>query len=678
MGAIAETPILVSSLLSPQETIINNCMQIANTNTFAKIAAVVAGLGLVAMTFVAAAPAKAQTTTTTTTMTAGTTFNFNQTIGSRGASVTALQNFLISKGYSIPAGPTGYFGLQTKAAVRAYQVTNSIAPALGYFGPLTRASVNAMLAGGGSTTTTTSTVPGCGAGAAFSSTTGAACGGTSTGGSTSGITTIGVEGSINIEKESAGLATTIYEGDSKMKLLGVRIEAKDSDVNFSRVRVDLGTTTDFYTKQFSKVYLMDDTGTVLASKDLNSSNVTRVSGTPVAYYVTLAGFTSTIKKNVKRSYFVAFDAYPSISAEYRTGSKTIAFYGGDAIRVTDGAGLDQYSSGANSITQVYNISASLSDNARLTVSTDPAVRKATTIVADQGANNNEKDKEEIGSFRLLAEKDAVLLRDLDVTVASSTVAGGTLQTLYLYDGSTAVATASAVSPAGTLYHFTSINQTLTRDVYKTYTLKADFRSITSGKTWTVGAVTVVSAESKGTGRTLPVLSSLGAGAGEAMSVVANGVTVTPSTPTISITSSKNTSGVTTEAHLTSVFNLNFTAVGSDAVFGAPATAFTFVLLKNGVATTTTVGSRTVFYPATQPTGTTGYSATGFTIPRNATVSIPVTFKVDANTQAAVDSDLTSGTYSVRLNTITYTSNAVSVSNDYSTNVNYTTAGFDRP
>ncbi len=630
-------------------------MSIAQTNTIAKVAAVVAGLGLVAMTFVAAAPAKAAEMTAM--------FNANLTDGSRGADVSALQTWLISKGYSIPAGATGYFGGQTKAAVAAYQSAKGISPAVGYFGPLTRASVNA---GGGMMT---SGVPGCGPGASFSSTTGAAC--TSSTSSTSGITTIGVEGSINIEKESSGLKTTVYEGDTKVSLLGVRIEAKDSDVNFSRVRVNLGTTTDTYNRQFSKVYLLDDTGSVIASKDLNTSNVTRVSGTPTTYYVTLAGFNSLIKKNMKRSYWVAFDAYPSISSQYRTGSYTASFYLDDAIRVTDGAGLDQYSTGAQNITQTYNISANLSDSALLTVSTDPAVRKAATVVANQGANNNEKDKEEIGSFRLLAEKDDVLLRDLDVTVASSTVAGGTLQTLYLYDGATAIGTASAVSPAGTLYRFTSINQSLSRDAYKTYTVKADFRNVTSGKTWTVGAVSVVSAESKGTGKTLSN-STLAAGGGETMSVVSNGVTVSLATPTIVITKVTDNAGVTTEAHLSSTFNVTFTAIGSDVAFGAPGSAFTFTVLRNGVATTTT--GNTAYYPATQPTGTTGFSATGFTIPRNATVTIPVTFKRDAVGAAAVAANFDSADYAVRLSTIAYgvAPATTGITNDYSTNALYVT------
>lgn len=72
-------------------------------------------------------------------------FNMDLTIGSSGPDVTRLQQWLISKGYSIPAGATGYFGIQTQAAVAAYQRANGITPAVGYFGPITRAKVNASL-----------------------------------------------------------------------------------------------------------------------------------------------------------------------------------------------------------------------------------------------------------------------------------------------------------------------------------------------------------------------------------------------------------------------------------------------------------------------------------------------------------------------------------------------------
>lgn len=145
-------------------------MSIASTNVIAKVAAVVAGLGLIFSSFVYAVPAQAATTAELEAQVAallaqiqalsggsststGAAFTMDMTIGASGAEVTRLQNWLISKGYSIPAGATGYFGAQTAAALGAYQAANGITPAAGYFGPITRAKVNASLGGstGGST-----------------------------------------------------------------------------------------------------------------------------------------------------------------------------------------------------------------------------------------------------------------------------------------------------------------------------------------------------------------------------------------------------------------------------------------------------------------------------------------------------------------------------------------------
>src|SRR5690606_19516557 len=63
--------------------------------------------------------------------------------GMQGEDVRMLQSLLMAQGYAIPAGATGYFGAQTKNALSAYQAGNGIAPAGGYFGPLTRTHLKA-------------------------------------------------------------------------------------------------------------------------------------------------------------------------------------------------------------------------------------------------------------------------------------------------------------------------------------------------------------------------------------------------------------------------------------------------------------------------------------------------------------------------------------------------------
>ncbi|MGB7957757.1 MAG: peptidoglycan-binding domain-containing protein [Minisyncoccia bacterium] len=104
------------------------------------------------------------TSSTQTTTTSSYSFTKDLTLGSSGADVTALQQLLISKGsLTAVSAPTGYFGALTQKALASWQAANGIAPAVGYFGPKTRAFVNSMSVGssstttGGQTTTTTNT-----------------------------------------------------------------------------------------------------------------------------------------------------------------------------------------------------------------------------------------------------------------------------------------------------------------------------------------------------------------------------------------------------------------------------------------------------------------------------------------------------------------------------------------
>ena len=83
---------------------------------------------------------------------AGFVFTQNLTLGIREAEVQALQHYLNTHGFpvvSIPsyAGSLGfetqYFGASTQTALAKFQKSVGIKPAIGYFGPVTRAYVNA-------------------------------------------------------------------------------------------------------------------------------------------------------------------------------------------------------------------------------------------------------------------------------------------------------------------------------------------------------------------------------------------------------------------------------------------------------------------------------------------------------------------------------------------------------
>lgn len=72
------------------------------------------------------------------------TFYRDLTVGSEGADVSALQDYLIARGFlSMPAGVAkGYFGALTQSAVAKWQAAVGLTPAAGYFGQKSRTYIS--------------------------------------------------------------------------------------------------------------------------------------------------------------------------------------------------------------------------------------------------------------------------------------------------------------------------------------------------------------------------------------------------------------------------------------------------------------------------------------------------------------------------------------------------------
>ena len=81
------------------------------------------------------------------------TFTKDLTLGVTGDDVKCLQQYLNAKGHQIAASGAGspgresmYFGNLTKAAVAKWQAANSVSPAAGYFGAISRAKYTSLAA----------------------------------------------------------------------------------------------------------------------------------------------------------------------------------------------------------------------------------------------------------------------------------------------------------------------------------------------------------------------------------------------------------------------------------------------------------------------------------------------------------------------------------------------------
>jgi len=93
------------------------------------------------------------------------TFDRNLDVGSIGADVQCLQQFLNASGFPVATSGLGSTGLETtkfaggtKAAVVNWQRAQGVSPASGYWGPATRAAYDRIQSGSTTVTPTTPTV----------------------------------------------------------------------------------------------------------------------------------------------------------------------------------------------------------------------------------------------------------------------------------------------------------------------------------------------------------------------------------------------------------------------------------------------------------------------------------------------------------------------------------------
>lgn len=377
------------------------------TNTVARIAAGVAGLGLVAMSFapLAASAQTATTATTTTTTTTTATFTRDLTIGSTGADVTALQTWLIAKGFSIPAGATGYFGAQTKAALAAYQAANMITPAAGYFGPITRAKVMA--------TTGTTT-------------------GTTTGGTTTTTTTTTLKGGEADLRNYDLLAEDGEgaEGETEVEAATAEFDVEGGDVEVQRAELTLNANDDSLGERpwdyIDNVSVWAN-GKKLGDMDTNSrddwddedtdTSVFGSSGSDKQYTVSLDDLDYVVQDGDTADLTFAFDVNDNIDTADLDQVFSMAVLD-DGIRAIDAAGIQQYTGDDN---DNVDFSFSSEENGDLSVRESSDDPDSSTLKVE---DDQTSDEYTVFAFDIHNSDDAdTLLNELtlDVDFSSTTV-----------------------------------------------------------------------------------------------------------------------------------------------------------------------------------------------------------------------------------------------------------------
>jgi len=597
------------------------------------------------------------------------TFTRSLTLGASGADVTCLQNYLTGTGhFTFSGGSTGYFGSITRSAVASWQAANGVAPAVGYFGPISQARYTVVA---GSTTvtippgTTTSTVSGCTAGAAFSSTTGQSCV------VSGGITTPGVEGTITVEVNSTPTGVKLREGDSMKAVAGIEIEAKTSDMRIERVKLDLDATatgnTDqqFYNKIATKVYVLDGS-TVLASVDLNTSTVVE-DGTD--RFITISGFNFVIPKDTIKVLTIALDARSSWDSTFDGDTWTVGVPV-DGVRSVDGAGVNQYGPGT-AFTRSFTSEGELVDDAEITVSKNVNSPKVSEVIASDGTDEDELDNLELLRFNVKAEDDNVEITDLVVTIVRAGSGLATTSTLYLVDGSTVVGseTATGISKTGGDVTFDDIDYVIPEDTTKTFKILTDIDD--ANGTTVDYSVDIQSADFTTENSIGDVAQVSGSATGDVITVRNIGLEITLLSKSIvksATTEQDNVSTSTAEG----TFNLRVTAVGGDILLGtvasttgafvendgngASATGPSFIIYQNGVDVTATLVPNASSTNFTIPTsGTTASGTNTRLLAESASVDFPVSFLFQGREASSALLDI--GSYAIGLEQINWVSSS---------------------
>lgn len=255
-------------------------------------------------------------------------FTRSLTTGSTGSDVKMLQEMLnacADTALAVTAGSAGsagyesmYFGNATKAAVAKYQTKYNISPAVGYFGPMTRANVAAKGNECGGTTTTLP--PGCVSTSGFSPITGQPCSGgttTQTGPVTASLSATNPAPSVLVAGQAtADLAHFTFTGTGTV-----------TNVTLQRIGVSADTTP-------ANVYLFDGAMRITDAASVtnggaitfnNASGLFTVNGSKtIAVKADIAGSTNGQTVGVRLVSFMSMGATAATTANLSGNTHSIA------------------------------------------------------------------------------------------------------------------------------------------------------------------------------------------------------------------------------------------------------------------------------------------------------------------------------------------------------------------
>jgi hypothetical protein len=411
--------------------------------------------------------------------------------GQRGAAVRNAQACLIEAGYDIPAGATGYYGSQTRNAVREFYA-DWYGPWSGNsLGPRGVAELKSRLVAAPSQpsqpTTGVSqeqlqqvvTLLSQGKTNEALALLLTLLGGQQQQQQQQQQPTTAEEGFLTVEQDPSVVAVTLREGETG-KVFGLRMRADNGDVNVQSIFLRWATTSDAAPfRTISKIEIVDEQGNVLFSRNVN--NTTFYQDSSLNYYLPVTGLNFNVPKNTYKSLFVQVTVVGTLPS----GVNTAGFYvNANDVRGVDGAGVQRFAP-SGQISQDFTLQPAIAGQADWVVARNVNTPKEGYLfgrVAD-GKLYNQK----VLSLDVTAKYDS-----LRMTSVSGSVSGNaTVTAVYLRHGSRTLAS-SPVSSGSFTFNVTPANFTVNEDQTVTLDIYADFANGATSEATSSVTVTNVS------------------------------------------------------------------------------------------------------------------------------------------------------------------------------------------
>jgi peptidoglycan hydrolase-like protein with peptidoglycan-binding domain len=384
-------------------------------------------------------------------------------VGSKGEAVKNVQ---------IVVGATpvdGAFGPITKAKVMAWQANNGLV-ADGFFGPMSKAKANEVSG---------SYPNGCTSAVGYSSTTGVKC---------DGVTVVtptpilnGGAGDASATSTSTDIEKVVKEGTDNVKVLGFKIEAVDSDVVVTSLKVSLSNVATGSTRldRYMGVVSIYTNGV-----KVGTANVADFSRDGIVYSKSISLNGAIVKEGTsnKGTFYVVVSANDSIDsvnmerAEWGVEVGNIRFQDAAGVTMTNNQTIGSLTVNKFTFTSLAN-----SGDVKLTISKDSiSPPEATIEVSDTNTTSNVK----LLVFKL---KAAGTDMTFDTVTVDLTATGATtsqiLDELILKNGSDEIAIVDTFGASSATFNLDS-TFTINADSTEAFTVVARIKKICTSSTCT--------------------------------------------------------------------------------------------------------------------------------------------------------------------------------------------------